>query len=155
MLAEWAFSIGTLFDKNCKNPSRCVRIPGVIRPDTGKKQKLIQIGQRIKLDDFMAWLNQYPHLRPKEREERKNLTSENSYDRLSMWAKKQFKDGIDFSNGRNKGWFAIACDLAKSGYSQVETEDILIQYFAPEHDFKEKEFLTSIKSAFQYMVNKG
>ena len=155
LLCLWGLSIGTLFDQNCKNPSRSVRIPGVIRQDTGKEQRLIEIKSRVKLEDFMAWLEQYPHLRPKEREERKNLTSENDYDKLSMWAKTQFRDGIDFSRGRNKTWFSLACDLAKSEYSESEAEEILMQYFSPEHDFKEKEFLMSIHSAFTYMANKG
>ncbi len=155
LLYQWALNIGTLFDQNCKNPSRCVRIPGSIRPDTGREQRLVELKTRVKLDDFMAWLNKYPHLRPKEREDRKDLTFEKDYDRLSSWAKIQFRDGIDFSNGRNKAWFSLACDLAKSGYSENEAEEILMQYFSPEHDFKEKEFLTSIKSAFTYMANKG
>ena len=155
LLYQWALNIGTLYDQNCKNPSRCIRIPGATRPDTGRVQKLIQIGSRVKLDDFMEWLNKYPHLRPKEREERKDLTFQNDYDRLSGWARSQFKDGIDFSNGRNKTWFSLACDLAGSGYSKDEAEEILMQYFSPEHDFTEKEFLTSVGSAFTYMANKG
>ena len=84
LLYAWALNIGTLYDQNCKNPSRCIRIPGVIRAETGKEQKMIELGSRVKLDDFMAWLNKYPHLRPKEREERKGLTSEKDYDRLSL-----------------------------------------------------------------------
>ena len=91
LLYAWALSIGTLYDQNCKNPSRCIRIPGVIRAETGKEQKMIEVGSRVKLDDFMAWLNKYPHLRPKEREERKGLTSEKDYGRLSGWAKNKSK----------------------------------------------------------------
>jgi hypothetical protein len=151
----WALSIGTLFDQNCKNSSRSVRIPGNVRSDTDKVQKLIRLDSRVKLDDFMAWLNKYPHLRPKEREERKGLTSEKDYDRLSKWARGQFKYGIDFSSGRNKGWFSLGCDLCKAGYSEDEAVEILTEYFIEEHDFKEKEFLMSIHSAFTYMANKG
>jgi hypothetical protein len=155
LLYQWALNIGTLYDQNCKNPSRCIRIPGAVRPDTGKVQKLIEIGSRVKLDDFMAWLGKYEHLRPKEREPKKDLTFQNDYDRLSEWARSQFKDGIDFSGGRNKVWFSLACDMYKSGYSENEAVEILNQYYVEEHDFKEKEFLTAIKSAFTYMANKG
>jgi len=151
---QWALNIGTLFDQNCKNPSRSVRIPGVIRSDTGKKQTLIELKSRVKLENFMTWLNKYPHLRPKEREERKSLTSENSYDNLSEWFKKQLRDGIDFSGGRNKTWFNLACDLAKSRYSELEALEILEQYFVEENSFKYREFETTIKSAFTYMANK-
>ena len=155
ILYQWALNIGTLYDQNCKNPSRCIRIPGAIRPDTGREQKLVELGSRVKLDDFMAWLEKYPHLRPKEREERKDLTFQNDYDRLSKWARDQLKYGIDFSNGRNKTWFSLSCDLAKSGYSENEIEEILSQYLIEEHDFKYKEFLTAIKSAVSYMANKN
>jgi hypothetical protein len=155
LLYQWALNIGTLYDQNCKNPSRCIRIPGAIRSDTGKVQQLINLGSRIKLDEFMSYLNKYEHLRPKEREERKGLTSERDYDKLSEWCRCQFKDGIDFSKGRNKAFFALSCDLAKSGYTELEAEEILEQYFVEEHDFKYKEFLITIKSAFTYIINKG
>lgn len=156
LLFKWANNIGTLFDDQCGNPSRSVRVPGAIRPDTSKKQTLIELKTRVKLDDFMIYLNKYPHLRPKEQVERKNnLTSEKDYSKLSEWAKKQFRDGIDFSHGRNKAWFSLACDLAKSGYSENETVDILEQYFVEEYDFKLREFLTAINSGHKYMANKG
>ena len=155
MLYKWILSIATLSDQALGNPSRSIRLPGVIRPETNNMQELIELGSRVKLDDFMAWLNKYPHLRPKEREERKGLTSEKDYGRLSSWCRSQFKDGIDFSKGRNKTWFSLACDLAKSGYSETEAEEILGQYMVEEHDFKYKEFLTAIHSAFTYMANKG
>lgn len=157
LLFKWVNNIGTLIDWQCGNPSRSVRIPGAIRPDTNKKQMLIEIGNRVKLDDLMAYLNKYEHLRPREREETKNdLTSENDYDKLSEWARKQFKDGIDFSKGtRNLTWFSLACDLAKSGYSENETVEILEQYFVEEYDFKYKEFITAINSGHKHMANKG
>ncbi len=154
ILYQWALNIGTLFDQNCKNPSRSVRIPGVIRPNTGNKQRLVEIKERVSIDDFLAWLKQYPDLKPKERE-KKNLTGKEDYSKLSTWAKSQFKDGIDFSRGRNMTWFALACDLCQSGHNEDATIDILNHYFVPESDFKEKEFRTAITSAFKYMANKG
>jgi hypothetical protein len=155
LLYQWALNIGTLYDQNCKNPSRCIRIPGAIRTDTGRKQRLTELGSRVKLDDFMAYLNKYEHLRPKEREEKKDLTFQNDYGKYSEWASKQFREGIDFSNGRNKAFFALSCDLAKSGYSENGAIEVLEQYFVEEHDFKYKEFLATVKSAFTYMANKG
>jgi hypothetical protein len=154
LLFKWACSIGTLFDDQCGNPSRCVRIPGNIRPDTGKRQRLIDLKERVKLDDFMAWLNKYPDLMPRPPEERKRLTTGVPFDRLSGWAKKQFKDGIDFGNSRNKTWFSLGCDLAKSGYEEDEAVEILGQYFQEESDFKEKEWLMAISSGYKHMANK-
>ena len=155
LLYQWSLSILTLADPNCKNPSRSARVPSVIRPETGKEQKLMELNGKVKLEDFMAWLNKYPNARPKEREERKGLTGPRNRDRFSEWASKQFRDGIDFSSGRNKAWFSLACDLCKSGYNEDGAIEILEQYFMEEHDFKQKEFLTSIHSAFTYMANKG
>lgn len=154
LLYAWALAVVTLCDKACKNPTRCVRIPGAVRPDTDRVQKLIEIKGKVKLDDFMAWLNQYEHLRPKERGERKGLTNEGDYEKLSPWARSQFRDGIDFSGGRNRAFFSLACDMFNSGYSEFEALEILEQYFVEEHDFKYKEFATTINSAYKYMANK-
>jgi hypothetical protein len=155
MLYKWILKLATLSDQALGNPSRSIRLAGGTRPETGNTQELIELKSRVKLDNFMAYLNKYPHLRPKEREERKDLTFQNDYDKLSSWARSQLKDGIDFSKGRNKTYFGLACDLAKSGYSESETIEILEQYFVEEHDFKYREFLTAIKSAHTYMANKG
>src|ERR1041385_5795781 len=60
-LYAWALSILTFCDQNCRNPSRSVRIPGSYR-EPNKKQRLIDLKGRVKLEDFKRWLNQYPHL---------------------------------------------------------------------------------------------
>lgn len=153
LLYEWALNIGTLYDPNCKNPSRSIRIPGAIRPDTNREQRLVEIKSRVKLDDFMNWLNKYPHLRPKERKERKGLTSENDYDTLSPWLRRALKDNVwDFSKGRNIRWYAVFYDFAKAGYDKEEAEAILQNYFQEEHDFKESEWLSCAKSAYDHVL---
>jgi hypothetical protein len=155
-LYNWALNIGTLFDQNCKNPSRCIRIPGAVRPDTDREQRLIELKSRVKLEDFMAWLNKYEHLRPKEREPKNNLTFEKDYDRLSIWLRRSLRENdLDFSKGRNKFWYAAFYDFAKAGYSQEEAEAILESFFQEEHDFKTKEWLSCSKSAYDHVLNKG
>lgn len=47
-------------DHSSKNPSRLSRLPGVVRPDTGKEQRLIKIREPIPLVDFQTWLSRYP-----------------------------------------------------------------------------------------------
>jgi hypothetical protein len=153
LLYQWSLAILTLADSACKNPSRSVRIPGAIRPETGKEQKLMEFNGKVKLEDFMTWLNKYPHLRPKEREERKNLTSEKDYDRLSSWLRRALKESnLDFSKGRNRMWYAVFYDFAKAGYGQEEAELILGNFFQEEHDFKEKEWLICAKSAYDHVL---
>ena len=146
----WALKVLTLCDDSCKNPTRCVRIPGAIRPDTGKKQRLVELHGRVRFEDFQTWFEAHEDSRPQIREKRKSLTGDGDYDKLSGWAKKQLKDGIDFSKGRNRTWFALFVDLAQSGYTEEEAEGILRPYFQEEHDFKEKEWLATIKSGFKY-----
>jgi len=153
LLYLWALSILTLADPNCKNPSRSVRICGAIRPETGKEQKLMELNGKVKLDDFMAWLNKYPHLRPKEREKTNNLTNEKDYDKLSPWLRKALRENdLDFSKGRNRMWYAAFYDFAKAGYSQDEAEAILENFFQEENDFKFKEWLTCSKSAYVHVL---
>ena len=41
-------------DSACKNPSRATRVPGIIRPDTNKKQYLIKSFGRVSLDELLT-----------------------------------------------------------------------------------------------------
>ena len=147
-LNEWGLNILTCCDQRCKNPSRACRVPGSYREPT-KKQRLISIGQRVKTADFIAWLRQYEHLRPEVSQKRHASNSVGTPERLSGWAKKQLKEGIVFKNGRNGTWYALAMDFALAGYTEEQAIQILGERYEEEHDFKEKEWLTTIGSAFK------
>ncbi len=146
-IGNWIFNIVSLADKNCRNPSRSVRIPGAYR-DQGKKQRLIKLNKRISHKELFDWLNKFEHLRPKVKEKKKALVGEGSFDRLSTWAKNQLKYGLKPTKGRNQNWYGIFYDFALAGYSMEETIDLLKVYFVEERDFKESEWLTTAKSAF-------
>src|SRR5271165_3051638 len=45
-----------LVDQSCKNPSRFSRLPGHIRVDTGKEQKLLGIRRRVPNAELESWL---------------------------------------------------------------------------------------------------
>ena len=153
LLYQWTLNIATLFDQNVKTPSKSVRIPGAIRPETGKEQKLIEIGDKIKLEEFITWLNNYDYLRPKEREKRKPLTNEADPDNLSPWLRKALKENdIDFSKGRNKVWYSIFFDFAVAGYTQEQAEAFLENFYTEEHDFKRREWLGTAKSAYEHAI---
>jgi hypothetical protein len=149
---KWMLNIASLSDQALGNPSRSIRIPGAIRPETGKEQELIEMGGRISHKELFDWLNQYEHLRPKARE-KKVLTGQGDFDRLSPWARWQLKKGIQFAKGRNATWYALAVDFAKAGYTEDQTTEILEKHFQEEHDFKEKEWLRTIRSGFEYVNN--
>lgn len=150
-LAEWILNIATLVDRNIKNPSRCIRIPGATR-DNGNKQRAYFMGKRVKLADLMAWLHQYDHLMPKERVKKRRKDIDASFDdlsNLSYWARDQILNGFKFNKGRNAGWFALGYDFALAGYNEDATVDFLALKFVPDHDFKEKEFELAVRKGFK------
>jgi hypothetical protein len=146
---QWALNVLTWCDQNCKNPSRSTRIPGAYR-EPGKKQRLIDMRERVKLSTFEAWLNQYEHLRPKVREKKEIPEGGADYSLLSVWVRIMMKKGIDFANrGRNATYYAIAYDFALAGFSIETATEELLKRFTEERDFKEKELLVTINSAFK------
>lgn len=151
-MAEWALAIATAADQNTKNPSRQIRIPGAFR-EPGKKQLIVENKGTTKLEDFTAWLAKYPDAKPKPPEKR-TISENPDFSKLKSWVPQRLAKGIvGAKSGRNKEWFAIACEFALAGYSEYDTIDILSTYFTPDRDFKEREWKTSIKSAFRYIYN--
>lgn len=152
---EWILGILTLADENCKNPSRSIRIPGAYR-EPGKKQRLVEIKEKVSLKDLADWLNKYPNAKPKVKEKREIINGEVNFNKLKKWVINALINGLDPTKGRNKQWFAIACDFALAGYTEDDTLDILSRYFQEDRDFKEREWKMAIKSGFKYIYeNRG
>ena len=153
LIVKWIYAIITTADKACANPSRAVRIPEVYR-EPGKKQRLIELRQRVSHTELFAWLNRWPHLMPKLKPKRVIPEGEADYSKLSNWAKSQLKRGIVFKNGRSNTWHALAYDFALAGYSEEQTIELLGQHYQEESDFKEREWLGTIESAFKRVDKK-
>ena len=152
-LAQWTFNIVDLADKDCKNPSRSIRLPGAMR-DNGNQQKLLEFHGKVKLDDFKEWLGKKSYLKPKPLEKHKISTGLGDISRLKPWTQKILFDGIDNSKGRNNQYFSIACDFALANYSLDDTISMLEErVFSPERDFTRKEFLNTVKSAFRHIYS--
>ena len=149
-IGNWIFNIVQWADKNCRNPSRSIRVPGAYR-EPGKKQRLIKLNRRITQKELYDWLNEYKHLQPVIKSKPK-VEGNADYSRLSLWARAMLEKGLDFKDGRNKGWFALAVDCAKAGFSEEEAIALLGKRFEEENDFREKEWLTAINSAFKYVA---
>ena len=147
-IASWIFNIVTMADKNCANPSRGCRIPGAYR-EPGKKQRLICLKERVPIKELLAWLKQYDHLRPKIKEKKIIPEGQADFSRLSPWVRGMMVTGFVFKSGRSNGWYAVGYDFAKAGYSEEKTIEILEPRFNSESDFKEKEWLSNIRSAFK------
>lgn len=63
-------------DRSCKNPSRLSRLPFRIRPETGKEQELIYLGERVKNEELIVRLPQLaPQAAPKSPAEVKLLVT--------------------------------------------------------------------------------
>lgn len=149
---KWILNVAALCDQQVKNPSRCIRFPGNIRPETGKEQKLLQLKSRIKIEDLLNWLKKYPECKPKIRE-KKALTNGGNFAKLSLWVKEIMKTGnINYEGGRNRRWYSLFCNFANAGYSMEESITILEKFFQEESDFRKKEWLTCAKSAFEHVL---
>lgn len=150
LMAEWTLAIATAADQNTKNPSRQIRIPGAMR-EPGKQQLIVEHRGKTSLKDFSAWLAQHPNAKPRP-PERREISGTADFSKLKPWVPARLANGnIGAKQGRNKEWFAIACEFAIAGYSEDDTMDLLSEYFMPDRDFKEREWKTSIKSAFKYI----
>ena len=145
----WALKILSLCDQQVKTPSKCVRIPGALR-EPGKRQRLISLGDRVDLKTFETWLYQHENCRPKIKPKKEVLTGEADYSKLGTWARYVLKNGIGFSRlSRNQTWYALAKDFANAGFSEDQATEILADKFTEESDFREKEWRSTITSAFK------
>ena len=151
-LSEWILGIATIADQNTKNPSRSIRVPGAYR-EPGKKQILVQIKEPISLSTLGEWLNKHPDAKPKEKEKRE-ISGKHDFSKLKQWVIDRLLNGLDPNQGRNKQWFSIACEFAIAGYSEEDTILILEDFFVADRDFKEREWLTSIRSGFKYIYDR-
>jgi hypothetical protein len=150
-MAEWTLAIASAADQNTKNPSRSIRIPGAFR-EPGKKQLMVRFNGPTSLQKFSQWLALHPEAKPKE-PERRMVSSVLDPTLLKEWVAEALDQPqfIGAKRGRNKEWFAIACEFALAGYSEDDTMDYLSGKFIPDRDFKEREWKTSIRSAFKYI----
>lgn len=146
--SEWILNIISLADQNTKNPSRSIRLPGVIRPETNKEQELIEFIGKISVEELVTWLKKYPDSKPKEKGkiERSEIPD---FSKVRPWVCEKLKNGI-IPPDRNRQWFSIGVEFACAGYEESVTLDILRVYFSPDRDFKEREWETTIKSAFKW-----
>lgn len=152
-LAEWILGAATMADPNTKNPSRSIRIPGAER-EPGKKQLLVEYQGPVKLTDLSAWLAAHPEAKPVKQEKRAISDEPIDLSRMKPWVAHRLHYGLDPTKGRNKQWFSIACEFALAGYSEEDAMNLLASYFTPDRDFKEREWKTSIKSAYKYIYER-
>lgn len=146
-ISEWILGIMTMADQQTKNPSRSIRIPGGLRKEG--RQRLAIFNGPVKGSDLSDWLKLHPGARPKQKK-RGDLPEDVDFSRIKKWARKLLRKGIDPNKGRNRQWYAIAFEFALSGYPEDDTIKYLEKFFEPDRDFKEREWLVTIGSAFKH-----
>lgn len=155
LFAEWTLNVVTLADPMTKNPSRSIRIPGAFR-EPGKQQKLLEYRGPVSLKkELYPWLMQYESAKPKVKAKRVIKPGEVDLSKVKGWVVLALNEGLDPRKGRNRQWFAIAYEFALAGYDEDVTIDTLGMYFQPDRDFKEREWMTAIKSAFKTVRDKN
>jgi hypothetical protein len=148
---QWILNILEKADQKTKNPSRCVRFPSVIRKETGKEQRLVKMGERISLDTLSKWLNKYPGKAPQPLIKPSRNKGKPQLKGVKMWAKKALKEGVHNMEGsRNQMWMSIGCEFALNGFDLDDTIYYLEKYFEEQNDFRQREWLTAIKSGWNY-----
>lgn len=152
-IAMWIQSIVTLADRNCKNPSRSIRLPGAMR-DTGKMQELLELRGAVELTKLREWLMRWPDLIPKPHVKSEISTGDPRLSKLKPWIIKQLRDGIDFSKGRNLTWFSFGCNFSIADFSESDTMEILENYFVPQRDFTVREWKSAIRSGIRHVQNR-
>jgi hypothetical protein len=143
--AQWIIGTVPHADPHNYPPSKGTRFPGFLRPDTKKRQTLLEVKSRISYDTLMGYLSKHPQAKPeiKTKKERPEVKRHN-YEKVPDWIKLGVKYGFTFKKGRNNGWFNAATGLAINGYNINEIEAILRPAFTPESDFSENEWLYAI-----------
>ena len=159
--ARWILNVVKKADQNTLNPSRCIRVPNAMRTlESGEtvRQKLIEVRERISIEDLNTWLSYHPDCRPPKKATKKAIRLSGEFDAILLKGKflKMLDQGINSltSRQRNKDWFNVACNLYENNCPYDEAVSYLEKRFEEEGDFKKSEFERTIQSAYDYMKKK-
>lgn len=144
--AEWLLKTIPEADQNTKNPSRGMRFPGVVRPDTEKKQVLVKHKGRVSLEHFIQYLSQFPDQMPvKKQAPLDDFRPTNDIAAMAKWVKRGLLEGFDFSKGRNQTWFAIGWEYGKCNVDLETTYKSLESRYIEEDTFPRNEWELAVK----------
>jgi hypothetical protein len=157
MVGKWILNIVHKADQQTFNPSRSIRFPDNLRRVYNKKtvpfeerkiQKLLEIKERISQQELFNWLNKHKDKKPITKTVSTKIAKIADLKNLSKWAKKELRDKVPASIGRNKTWYSLGYDFCLAGYQLDDTYNILESYFAEEHDFPEREWKYAIQRGY-------
>ena len=151
---NWILNVLAEADQQVRTPTKSVRFPGSIRPETGKEQRIVTLGKRFSLDALKNWLSEYHSLRPVPKEKPVRLTDiPVSIEELPQWVQNELIDRIDITKGRNNRWFQIGFICGLQGWDESDTISVLESFFFEERDFKKKEWETAVRSGVKKASN--
>ena len=154
---KWILAVVSEADQATFPPTRCVRMPGVVRTETGNKQLLVELKDRVDNKVLFDWLDQFEHKKPtlEETLPRIRLSEPCGVGSLPRWVQNALIEGPNIVGGsRNKTWFGLACELGKHGYEAEDAIDLLSDVFSPDPDFGISEWKTAIKSGIKHSGSK-
>lgn len=148
---QWILNILSKADQKTKNPTRQIRMPGVLRPETGREQKLIYMGERVDLGTLLNWLSKHKDKEPQVRPPKAKNTGEANVSGIKPWAIKLLKEGVHNAVGsRNQTWMSIGCEFGINGFSLEQTIDYLEGFFQEQTDFGHREWETAVTSGWKH-----
>lgn len=154
-LYQWILNIMSHADQQCKTPSRMIRFPDNVRPETGKKQSLYKLEKRLDLADLYVWLSKFPEKKPIVEVKKEIVANPGEKLDVPAWVKKKLVGGMDIGKSRNAQWFGVGCEFGKAGYSIEETISVLENYYIEESDFGRKEWEVAVTQGFKHSGNNG
>jgi hypothetical protein len=150
--AEWILKTLPKADQKTKNPSRGIRFPGVVRPETGDMQKLLWIGKRVPLVKLQAYLAKHRDKEPKIIKYDDFTPIQHNAKGMQTWVLKGIKEGFDMTNGRNQTWFAVGFEFGKCGYTVEQMITTCDAQFSPDKDFRRKEWEASLTNGYKRAI---
>lgn len=147
-VAKWILKIASEADQQTINPSRSIRVPGIMRLNTKNEQRLVELKGRISLDKLNLWLSDYEHLRPPPpipKDEPRDVNINNIS--LPIWVAQILHQGVHNLGNRNTTWFTIANRIAECGLNEDEAVILLERYYVEQADFPRREWEYTIRNA--------
>lgn len=127
---EYAAIVKSIYDKmggpsvvdiKTGNPSRLSRLPEVWRIDTGTKQEICKVNERVTRDRLNAWLGE-SKISPVQK--RSKVEYKNEDRRLSLRVQSFLENGA-VEGSRNQQLFVNACEMFRAGYDSDEIFDMV------------------------------
>lgn len=149
---QWMLNILKKADQQNKSPSRGIRVPGNRRRGgLGKMQTLEEYNKKITHEQINNWLSKHmdkkPVIdRPTIPEYGKIITIADLPASIVSKLNRLYEG---MQENRNESWFSVAAYMALNGVDRASAEEICEMYFVEESDFKKRELLSCIKSAYK------